>query len=292
MDARAFTIGSHIVFGAEGYAPQSAPGLKLIAHELAHTIQQSSGRSASIPAQLALSVPGDAGERAAQSAADAVVDGRSSTALAAGSVAAGATVQRDPDPNTVDATATTLIDYAQDASVPLATRGPELIRRLCATYYAADAALVSSIVYNTTEPGLSTTYTGTGSSLTGIITVGDYFVTNTTRAGIARRVLQLGHELEHIRQQRRGLGGGTHRHEREFLAFHGEATTPEKAGTGRMPHATRVSLIDAAIGNYNCLSDSEKRTYASQYQQLLTLRASEQTASGNAVTPAPTACAG
>ncbi|TMQ12745.1 MAG: hypothetical protein E6J90_30385 [Deltaproteobacteria bacterium] len=59
-----------------------------------------------------------------------------------------------------------------------------------------------------------------------------------------------------------------------------------------MQHASRVALIDAAIGNYNCLIPAKKTTYNTQYQQLLTLRQTEQTASGNPATPVPTACRG
>jgi hypothetical protein len=40
VSARAYTIGSDIVFGAGQYAPGSSGGLKLIAHELAHVVQQ------------------------------------------------------------------------------------------------------------------------------------------------------------------------------------------------------------------------------------------------------------
>jgi hypothetical protein len=41
FDARAFTLGRHIVVNRGEYAPQSAPGRELIAHELAHVAQQS-----------------------------------------------------------------------------------------------------------------------------------------------------------------------------------------------------------------------------------------------------------
>jgi hypothetical protein len=39
LDARAFTAGSEIVFGAGQYAPQSPAGQRLLAHELAHVVQ-------------------------------------------------------------------------------------------------------------------------------------------------------------------------------------------------------------------------------------------------------------
>lgn len=41
--ARAYTIGSDVVFGAGEYQPQSEPGRRLIAHELAHVVQQARG---------------------------------------------------------------------------------------------------------------------------------------------------------------------------------------------------------------------------------------------------------
>jgi hypothetical protein len=48
LRARAFTIGGHIGFGAGQYAPGTAGGHRLLAHELAHVVQQSSGQG---PAQ-------------------------------------------------------------------------------------------------------------------------------------------------------------------------------------------------------------------------------------------------
>lgn len=40
IKARAFTVGSDIAFGAGEYAPESAVGQKLLAHELTHVVQQ------------------------------------------------------------------------------------------------------------------------------------------------------------------------------------------------------------------------------------------------------------
>ncbi|HEX8693832.1 MAG TPA: DUF4157 domain-containing protein [Longimicrobium sp.] len=41
--ARAYTLGSDIVFGRDAYAPDTPGGRHLLAHELAHTVQQSRG---------------------------------------------------------------------------------------------------------------------------------------------------------------------------------------------------------------------------------------------------------
>jgi hypothetical protein len=40
INARAYTVGNHITFGAGQYSPHAETGNRLIAHELAHTIQQ------------------------------------------------------------------------------------------------------------------------------------------------------------------------------------------------------------------------------------------------------------
>ncbi|WP_437993260.1 eCIS core domain-containing protein [Sorangium sp. So ce145] len=76
IDALAFTSGAHIVFGAGQYAPRSRAGQWLIAHELAHTVQQRGerGRPARRPA---VGPAGGALEREADAAADAAMAGRS-----------------------------------------------------------------------------------------------------------------------------------------------------------------------------------------------------------------------
>ena len=43
LQAAAYTVGQHLVFGAGHYAPGSSAGRRLIAHELAHVVQQSGG---------------------------------------------------------------------------------------------------------------------------------------------------------------------------------------------------------------------------------------------------------
>jgi hypothetical protein len=43
LDARAYTVGGDIVFNQGEYAPASGAGQELIAHELAHVVQQGTG---------------------------------------------------------------------------------------------------------------------------------------------------------------------------------------------------------------------------------------------------------
>ncbi len=66
VSARAFTVGSDIFFGAGEYRPDSAGGRELLAHELAHVVQQ---RGAPNAGPLTVSRPGDTLEREAEAAA-------------------------------------------------------------------------------------------------------------------------------------------------------------------------------------------------------------------------------
>lgn len=44
LQARAYTVAQHIAFGAGQYAPETREGKRLLAHELAHTVQQTAAR--------------------------------------------------------------------------------------------------------------------------------------------------------------------------------------------------------------------------------------------------------
>jgi hypothetical protein len=67
--ARAYTLGHHIVFGAGQYAPNTLPGLKLIAHELTHVLQQgATGESGLLQRQPLPSAPSSAVHRDAPNA--------------------------------------------------------------------------------------------------------------------------------------------------------------------------------------------------------------------------------
>lgn len=66
VSARAFTVGSDIYFARGEYRPGTPDGNELIAHEVAHTVQQ---RGAPDEGPLMVSQPGDALERDAEAAA-------------------------------------------------------------------------------------------------------------------------------------------------------------------------------------------------------------------------------
>ncbi len=97
VGARAYTMGNDIHFGAGQFDPHSASGEHLIAHEVAHTVQQSGGASR-MQFKLEVSSPGDALELEADRAADAMVSGAPASVGTARGVARDA-VLRDFDPN-------------------------------------------------------------------------------------------------------------------------------------------------------------------------------------------------
>jgi Domain of unknown function (DUF4157) len=84
VGARAFTVGTDIYFAAGEFRPGARDGLWLLAHEVAHAVQQLlglvrlAGSAADVPLTLAVTVAPDGtpGERAADAAADAFLAGR------------------------------------------------------------------------------------------------------------------------------------------------------------------------------------------------------------------------
>jgi hypothetical protein len=79
VSARAYTVGSDIHFAAGQYRPNDADGAHLLAHEVAHTVQQSDGASRKPMFKLDVSTPGDSHEIEADRAADAMVAGAPAT---------------------------------------------------------------------------------------------------------------------------------------------------------------------------------------------------------------------
>lgn len=77
VGALAYTVGSHVVFASGAYATPTGAGGRLLAHELAHIVQQ--GDTAPAGSGLNVSRPGDPAEREAEAAAGLVAAGGSAT---------------------------------------------------------------------------------------------------------------------------------------------------------------------------------------------------------------------
>ena len=85
VGAQAFATGKDVHFAEGKYDPSSSAGQHLIAHEVAHTVQQSGGHDHAPQHKLEVSEPGDAHEREADRAADAMLAGqRASVSHASG----------------------------------------------------------------------------------------------------------------------------------------------------------------------------------------------------------------
>ena len=94
LGARAYAVGQDVFMGAGQYAPDTADGAWLLAHEVAHTVQQRGG-SQGPQTKLEISEPGDAMEHEADRAADAMM---SRTPISIGG--APQTLARQVDPAT------------------------------------------------------------------------------------------------------------------------------------------------------------------------------------------------
>ena len=92
VGARAYTVGRDIVFASGQYSPASDAGLRLLAHELTHSLQQGPA-SPHVAGKLEVTGPADASEREADAVADIVAGGGSVPAVRSTPVA----VQRQPD---------------------------------------------------------------------------------------------------------------------------------------------------------------------------------------------------
>jgi hypothetical protein len=101
VNALAYTVGNHVVFGAGQYKPGSHEGRKLLAHELAHTVQQA-GRNPSFAGKLEIGDPGDVQEQEADAVSARVTgDGGFNAVSGTGSTAPPQRrrLQRQPDPS-------------------------------------------------------------------------------------------------------------------------------------------------------------------------------------------------
>ncbi|HWQ18539.1 MAG TPA: DUF4157 domain-containing protein [Methanotrichaceae archaeon] len=325
VNALAYTVGQNVVFRSGQYMPDTSRGQRLLAHELTHVAQQG-GRS-TVPATLNLGSPEDIAEHDADQMAHSPAGSESRLENRSVPVQVQRQSEEDQDPlhgplieqfrkerglppggkdefgQSIGPTdveikysagplafaagqANAIIAKAKDQNVPLNARAIEAVNGIIREYY--DPSMVSEVVYSENERGLATSPVGKGKDIRGRITVGKYFIEHID--SFARRVLQVGHEMQHVEQQRQGMGGEKNKNKREFLAFYWEGLATERLGTGQMPDATRRDLIDAALGNYNCLSQDEQKANAGKRDELLKRRVTVNGTHGNPSTQPPSDC--
>jgi len=305
LDALAYTSGRDIYFAPGMYAPASGSGRRLLAHEVAHVVQQSSGKEPAIATKssrgVKIGAPEDMLEAEADRSAEEFMGAGSHPDLsdeerkkressAQGVPPARAIQRQQPQAQSttsLDATAQSIIRAASDTKRDAGARAVEAVWRIIHEYYSSKATNVNLVAYDNAQAGtgLATGPYPASNPTSGRIYVGDYFLNGVQNArSFAHHVLQVGHELEHIDQFRDpGLGpGAAKKDEREFLAFYHEALAPEVPHTGRFQHSTRINVIDQALGYYNCLASAPEqdkknaaKKYAANQQELLTRRSAE-----------------
>lgn len=283
VNALAYTVGRDVVFGLGMYKPETALGKQLLTHELTHVLQQNGA------SHFATSAASTAEMEAEQNAQQILTSNLNPVQTRIHTM----TLQRQPSTRSqtsLDQTAINIIAIAQNSQRDLGLRAVEVIYRIISAYYPSDASIVSGVGFEAGLRGLETVLSGSSTSTRAIIKVGRYFVDNTDQVHFARRVLQAGHEINHIKDWRTGMAGPGRSDEREFRAFYQAATAQERPHTGRMQHIDRVSQIDAALGYYHCLSQALQQQYANEYQDLLARRPIEIRRSGHSVGSPPASC--
>ena len=178
LGAQAFTVGRDIVFAEGRYAPDSASGQHLLAHELAHVVQNDAVEAAGSDASHVVSGPDDAAEHEAQRAADQVDAGESPGAITAGG--SGAMIQRMVDPFGItlltdaalsaaglDVGAMAAADTAAAEALMTAWGGPAAFLEAATTGVVggAEAAATTAVAAGGTaaaEIGTASTLVGTG----------------------------------------------------------------------------------------------------------------------------------
>ena len=94
VGALAYTVGRNVVFNTGQFAPERQEGLHLLAHELAHVVQQNG--ETGFDRKMEIDPPDSAAEREADRMADSVMAGIAPTAVVA---AGGARIQRKVSPD-------------------------------------------------------------------------------------------------------------------------------------------------------------------------------------------------
>ena len=138
LGAHAYALGQDVHFGAGAYQPDSPDGQALIAHEVAHTVQQR-GAAPAVQGKLEVSSPGDAHETEAEDFAQSFVSGGSHAPISSVGVGVSRmTIARAPGP--ITAKPTTIKQFLPDVRVTPPTAKGTLGRELVETASVTNAS--------------------------------------------------------------------------------------------------------------------------------------------------------
>lgn len=97
LHARAFTVGNDVFFRTHEYRPRVEEGQRLLAHELAHVVQQRAHSPIASDRSLSVSSEADPAEREADSMADAFLRGDAAAMQRVNALPATSLLQRESD---------------------------------------------------------------------------------------------------------------------------------------------------------------------------------------------------
>ena len=258
LGARAYTVGDAIVFNDAEYALERPSGQHLLAHELAHVVQQRRGGVRGPAAD-------DPGlEAAAQSAADQVVRGRSVTVTGAAAIR----VARQPQAQGAEGTAAQPVGDAVRPSVEALLKafaaasgseknriGMQAVREVIRAYSFSTKGLAKDKMHF--EPGLTKHSAETYNLDDGTRRSGINFGPASFNQGFESFVHVVAHELEHVAQHLIGdyrqIGGDEDYPYpvQEFLSYSGSvlqvAPTPGRPGRGLLGELRAASASAPAL---------------------------------------------
>lgn len=137
LGAHAYALGQDVHFGAGSYQPDSADGQALIAHEVAHTVQQR-GASPAVQGKLEVSEPGDAHEVEAEQFVQSFVSGENHAPVSSVGVSVSRMTIARSGP--VTAKPTTIKSFFPDVRVTPPTAKGTLGREFVETASVTNAA--------------------------------------------------------------------------------------------------------------------------------------------------------
>lgn len=186
VNARAFAIGNELVFADGRYAPATEAGKQLLAHELAHVIQQQIGRGGN----------DRAAEDEADAAAGAIRHGRTAKFFGP---SGGALQRQSNKPAAEEDAERDKIVTVSKRTGDLKYRAWELVWRMLTRYFPEYSPNISAVGYDEKEPGVRVQIRQedvNGKRIqTAIVTVGQTFVENTSDENLRARIKEIGQSL-------------------------------------------------------------------------------------------------
>jgi uncharacterized protein DUF4157 len=180
VHASAYTVGTHVVFGAGNYAPSTPSGQALIAHELAHTIQQQIGQGSDYRTA----------EREADRAEQSIHTG---AAVQVSSTGAREPLQRQPADE--DKERGEIVKVTKRAGDP-ERRGPELIWRILSRYFPEYVDKIAGAGYEEKEPSVRVVVKPIEvkgkKTQTATVTIGKRFVEDSSEDTLRARIREVG----------------------------------------------------------------------------------------------------